>query len=176
MSKATSPFAGIKLTDQTSLGSGKLDQQLFTPPPKKPTPQAPVVPPAKETKNSGNPETRNSGEPELRESGKPGFRESRTPGIRQAGKPELRETGPAQAPQHDFLFNINDNPTIKETFLITDGEYDSMEDMKIQILRLFDMKASKQDIIRCAMQHVIEDYDKHPKVSIIVSCLKQRKK
>ncbi len=31
MSKATNPFAGIKLSDQTSLGSGKLDQQLFAP-------------------------------------------------------------------------------------------------------------------------------------------------
>ena len=31
MSKATNPFAGIKLSDQTNLGSGKLDQQLFAP-------------------------------------------------------------------------------------------------------------------------------------------------
>ncbi len=31
MSKATNPFAGIKLSDKTSLGSGKLDQQLFAP-------------------------------------------------------------------------------------------------------------------------------------------------
>ena len=52
MSKATNPFAGIKLSDQTSLGSGKLDQQLFTTPPKKPAP--PVIS-LKETQNSGNP-------------------------------------------------------------------------------------------------------------------------
>ena len=157
MSKATSPFVGIKLTDQTSLGSGKLDQQLFAPPPKK---QAPPIIPAKETKNSGNPELREPGQSELRDSGKSG----------------IRETGPVQVAQHDLLFDINDNPTIKETFLITDGEYDSMEAMKLQIRRLFDMKASKQDIIRCAVQHVLEEFQKHPEASIIVSRLKQKKK
>ena len=157
MSKATSPFAGIKLTDQTSLGSGKLDQQLFAPSPKK---QAPPIIPAKETKNSGNPELREPGQSELRDSGKSG----------------IRETGPVQVAQHELLFNINDNPTIKETFLITDGEYDSMEAMKLQIRRLFDMKASKQDIIRCAVQHVLEEFQKHPEASIIVSRLKQKKK
>ncbi len=174
MSKATSPFAGIKLSDQTSLGSGgKLDQQLFTTPPKK---QAPPVISSKETQNSGNPETRKSGNPELQESVKPDFRESGTPGIREIGKPEIRDTSPVQAAHPDFLFNINDNPTIKETFLITDGEYDSMEAMKLQIRRLFDMKASKQDIIRCAVQHVLEEFQKHPEASIIVSRLKQKKK
>ena len=172
MSKASSPFAGIKLTDQTSLGSGKLDQQLFAPHPKK---QAPPVIPAKETHDSGTPEIRNSEKSELRKSGKPAFRDPGTLGIRESEKSELRESGPAQAVPHDVLFNINDNPTIKETFLITDGEYDSMEDMKIQIRRLFDMKASKQDIIRCAMQHVLDDFHNHLEASIIVRRLKQKK-
>ena len=173
MAKVTSPFAGMKLTDQTNLGSGKLDQQLFTTPPKK---QAPPVISSKETQNSGNPETRNSGKSELRESGKPGFRDSGTPRLRESESAEIRKTNPAQAAQHEFLFNINDNHTIKETFLIIDGEYDSMEAMKLQIRWLFDMKASKQDIIRCAVQYVLEEFQKHPETSIIVSRLKQKKK
>ena len=50
-----------------------------------------------------------------------------------------------------------------------------MEDMKLQLRRLLDMKASKQDIIRCAVQHILEDFRKNPETSIIVGRLKQKK-
>ncbi len=160
------------------LGGGALDQELFKKKPQQEeaSAQTPMVTPAKETKNSGNPGIRESGQSELRESGKPAFRDSGSPSLRQAGKPELREHDGQPATNDTVLFNINESPTIKETFLITDSEYDSMEDMKIRIRRLFDMKASKQDIIRCAMQHILKNFHKRPEASIIVSRLKQKKK
>ena len=173
MTKPTSPFAGIKLSDQTKPSNRKLDQQLFAPSPKKPAP--PVIP-AQEPPVSGKPDTRNSENPRIRESGKPGIRESGTPELRNPGNPGIRENDTASAAHHPFVFNVNDAPSIKETFLITDGEYEGMEDMKLQLRRLLDMKASKQDIIRCAVQHIIEDFRKHPEASIIVSRLQHKKK
>ena len=149
MAKATSPFAGIKLSDQTNPSNRKLDQQLFAPSPKQPAP--PVIP-AQEPPVSGKPDTRNS------------------------ETPRIRENDTAGAAHHPFVFNVNEAPSIKEMFLITDGEYEGMEDMKLQLRRLLDMKASKQDIIRCAVQHILEDFRKHPEASIIVSRLQQKKK
>jgi hypothetical protein len=172
MAKPTSPFAGIKLSDQTNPGNRKLDQQLFAPSPKKQTP--PVIP-AQEPHISGTPESQNSRSPGIRESGKPVIRESGIPELRNPGTRGIRENDTASSAHHLFVFNLNDVPSIKETFLITDGEYESMEDMKLRLRRLLDMKASKQDIIRCAVQHVLEDFQKHPETSIIVSRLKQKK-
>src|SRR3712207_5261273 len=109
MAKATSPFAGIKLSDQTNPGHRKLDQQLFAPSPKK---QAPPVIPAQEPSVSGNPESRNSETPGIRESGKPDIRESGTPELRNPGTPGIREHDTAGAAHYPFVFNVNEAPSI----------------------------------------------------------------
>ena len=160
------------------LGGGALDQELFkkqSPPPEA-NAHASTVTPSKETRVSGKPESRESESPGIRESGKPGIRESGMPELRHPGTPGIREKDTARAAPQPFVFNVNEAPSIKETFLITDGEYEGMEDMKLQLRRLLDMKASKQDIIRCAVQHIIEDFRKHPEASIIVSRLQHKKK
>ena len=118
MAKSTSAFAGMKLSDQTNPGNRKLDQQLFAPPSKK---HAPPVNPTQEQHVSGTPEFRNSESPGIRESGKPGIRESGIPELRHPGTPGIQENDTAGAAHHPFVFNVNDAPSIKETFLITDG-------------------------------------------------------
>jgi hypothetical protein len=172
MTKVTNPFAGIKLSDQTNPSHRKLDQQLFVPSPQKqPTPATS----SPEPQLSGTPKSRESGSPGIRESGKPDIRDSGMSELRKPGSPGIQESGVVRTPQTPSLSTIKETPLIKETFLITDGEYEDMEDMKLQLRRLLDMKASKQDIIRCAVQYILEDFRKHPETSIIVGRLQQKK-
>ncbi|MDQ3847435.1 MAG: hypothetical protein M3261_00590 [Thermoproteota archaeon] len=127
------------------------------------------------TPATSSPEPQLSGTPKFRESGKPDIRDSGMSELRKPGSPGIQESGVVRTPQTPSLSTIKETPLIKETFLITDGEYEDMEDMKLQLRRLLDMKASKQDIIRCAVQYILEDFRKHPETSIIVGRLQQKK-
>src|SRR5438105_3784194 len=62
MSKSASPFAGIKLTDQTALGNHGADQQLFNPAPRVPPKLSKE--PTKEARKEGSLETWNQGNAE----------------------------------------------------------------------------------------------------------------
>jgi hypothetical protein len=72
------------------------------------------------------------------------------------------------------LFDINDNPHRKDSFLFTNKEFEALEDLKLELRRKFDFRATKNDIARCALQHLIEDYHQHKENSIVVRVLKTR--
>jgi hypothetical protein len=102
-------------------------------------------------------------EPETQEVGKEGKREV----GKEVGKEGSREVGK--------LFDINANPYRKDSFLFTDEEFEALEDLKLELRRKYDLKATKNDITRSAMQNIFEDYELHKENSIVVRILKTRK-
>jgi hypothetical protein len=143
MAKAASPFAGVKLTDQTSLSRPGLDQRLFGPP------------------TLERPEKLREAE-ESQEVGKVGNRETR----KEVPQPGKREVGQ--------VFDINEKPYRKDSLLFTANEFEALEDLKLELRRRFDLPATKNDIARCALQNLIEDYQQHQEKSVVVHRLKTR--
>ena len=145
-------FSGLKLSDQAVPAGSGVDQRLFsqnvpepTPPP---SPQAePAQEPATQT------ETQETGKLARREAGK----KASQPGGRESGQP----------------FDINARPYRKDSFLFTEDEHDALEDLKLELRRTFDIRATKNEIVRCAVHHVIEDFRRDGEGSIILRRLRK---
>jgi hypothetical protein len=144
--KRSDPFAGFKLTDLTAPPSAPLDQQLFRP--------ASPPTPSDDPRKKQNELTKR----ESRQGGNEGNREGK------------REVGRERA----ILFDINATPYRKDSFLFTDAEFEAMEDLKIDLRRRFDLKATKNDIARCALQHLFEDYERTGEASMVVRRLRTK--
>jgi hypothetical protein len=96
-------------------------------------------------------------------------------GSRELGKQGTQERGNAGKREVGKLFDINETPYRKDSFLFTDKEFEAHEDLKLELRRKFGFStATKQDIARCALQHIIEDYYQHKENSIVVRILKTR--
>ncbi len=154
MPKSVSPFTGVKLTEQTPFPDARLDQRLFSPAVPRPVPK----PQSTQTD-------------EIQEGRKEGKKESRKEGIKEGEKeaslPGKREEGP--------LFDLNDPPFQKANFLFTNQEFEALEDLKLDLRRTYDVKASKQDLARCAIHQLIEDYRQQGEASVVVRRLKSKR-
>jgi hypothetical protein len=126
-------FAGIRLSEQ--VGPASIEQRLFS--------GQPLSPTAKEPK----PKTQETGKPGNREVGQEGKRETSQEGMKEASKePKLR-------------FNLADSPTRKDSFLFTEPEFEALEDLKLELRRKHQVKVTKNDLARCALHLLVEDYE-----------------
>lgn len=161
------PFSGLKLSEQFGSPAPGPDQQLFTTPtPPAPTsPQGPSTPPrpssASGTTTSDQAESRQVAEALL--GGKEGSRE--------IGK-EASLEGKRVVPR---LFNLDDQPYRKDSFLFTSEEFEKFDDVKLDLRRSHDIKATKNDLARCAMGYLIEDYERRGSDSELVKRLQRRR-
>jgi hypothetical protein len=150
MPKSPSPFTGMKLTDQTPLAQSGHDQKLFTRP--APLPEKPLEREAQE---------------------KEAVTKSRTPAP---VKPKLREPMEATASEaKGFDLNL---PTQKShTFAFTFEELFALQEILTGLQRLLglDVRITKIDIIRSALQIIVEDYRKRGEESFIVERIKTKK-
>ncbi len=150
MAKSPSPFAGMKLTDQTLPGGSGLDQKLFsrpTPLPEQPVPQEPQ---------------------EKEEVAKPRKAASVKPQKPAPVKPAATEA-------KGFDLNL---PTEKShTFAFTFEELWALEEVKTGLSRLLglDLRITKIDIIRCALHMIVDDYRQRGEQSFIVGRFKNKK-
>ena len=72
-------------------------------------------------------------------------------------------------------FDITEKPWRKDSFLFTDSEFDRLEDLKLELRRRFDLKATKNDIARVAFHGLFEEYSREPNKSSIVRYLRSKK-
>jgi hypothetical protein len=133
-------FSGIKLSEQ--VGEAGVEQRLFSAPkPSKPAEQKP-----------GNQET-----------GKPGNWE-----VGKEGKREVSQEVSQEAKKEDEkAFNLEDTPTHKDSFLFTEEEFEALDDLKLEFRRRFDVKVTKNDLARCALQLLVEDYRQNQERSFL---------
>ena len=154
MPQAPSPFAGVKLSEQTPLAGSGLDQRLFTSASPRQAPKSRVAQhvPAQER---GNPRTQVPGKLASQEVG--------------------QETSQSASPEQGQGFDLNATPFRKDTFLFTPQEFEALEDLKLELRRRFDLKATKNDLARCALQHLLEDYRRHGETSLVVRRLRSKR-
>lgn len=136
---------------------GALDQKLFQTPTDQPT----SSPPTRETVDSAPPQPTKP---------KPSSQKTR-----EVGKEGSREVGKEVGRDSSFLFDLTVTPYRKDSYLFTDHEFEALEDLKLELRRSFDLKATKQDIARCAMGYLLEDYHRNGEASFIVRHLKTKK-
>jgi hypothetical protein len=150
MAKSPSPFAGMKLTEQTPLGGSGLDQKLFSRP--SPPPETPIQQVEQEKEAAEKPPT---------------------PAPVKAQK--RANVKPATAEARGFDLNL---PTEKShTFAFTFEEWLSMEELKTGLSRLLglDVRITKIDIIRCALHMLVEDYRTRGEQSFLVDRIKTKR-
>jgi hypothetical protein len=150
MPKSPSPFTGMKLTDQTPLAQSGLDQKLFARP--APQPEKPVLQEAKAP--------------------------ATLPKPHKAAPVTLQKREPLEmkAPEtQGFDLNL---PTQKsETFAFTFEELLALSELKTGLSRLLglDARITKIDIMRSALQIIVEDYRKRGEESSIVARMKTKR-
>jgi len=147
----TSPFTGIKLSEQTSVASTGPDQRLFQPTSLPPRPPEDIK------------------EPEKGEGGKEGKREVERKGNREGDLPRGREdeTGPV-------IFDINERPYRKGSFMLTNEEFWALDEIKLDLQKHHDIVATKDDLARCAFRYLLDEYKMHPESSFIVRVLREK--
>src|ERR671914_561519 len=150
MAKSSSPFAGMKLTEQTPLAQSGLDQKLFsrpTPPPEKPVAQE--------------------------EQEKEAVVKPRTP-----ASVKQQKSVPMKAVASEGKgFDLNLPTQKSHTFAFTFEELWALEEVKTGLSRLLglDQRITKIDIIRCALHMIVDDYRQHGEQSFIVKRFKNKK-
>jgi hypothetical protein len=139
------PFAGIPLSEQAQ--AAKLEQRLFEPG-KSPTNVRPR-PPAVETKPPSQPKPPS---------------QAATNAASASKAPSLKAT----------RFDLADMPINKMSFLMTPEEFESLEDLKLELRRDLDTKVTKNDLIRCALHMLIENYVEHKDASYASRKIRKR--
>jgi hypothetical protein len=140
MTKPVSPFAGIKLTEPAPPAPGP-DQRLFAP--------APL--PAKRAPSQATKQA-------TLEPSKVGTLEPRKQGPLESHGAAVAET--------QVLFDLTEQPYRNDTFTFTDRELDAVEDLKIDLRRQHGIRATKNNLVRCAVHLLVEDYQRNKGESV----------
>jgi hypothetical protein len=142
----------MKLTEQTPLAESGPDQKLFS----RPTPQGGVklkgTEPTKEPSNLATLQPRNQATLETRRLGNLGNVDSEDQG-----------------------FDLTTTPYKNDTFAFTTKELDAIEDLKIELRRKLDLRTTKNDIVRCGVHTIIEDYRRRGEESVIVQRVRNKR-
>lgn len=78
-------------------------------------------------------------------------------------------------PEEAAPFDINNSrPYRNDTFAFTTEELEAVEDLKLELRRRLDLKATKNDIVRCAIHTLVEDHRRSGTNSIIVRRLSRK--
>jgi hypothetical protein len=82
---------------------------------------------------------------------------------------------PRSQPAADASFDINTTPSEWEALRLTVPEVIALEDAWHELRRLLGRKLAKNDVLRCAIHHVVSDYAAHKQDSILYRMLKEKK-
>jgi len=105
------------------------------------------------------------------EVGKEGSREVGREGNRETVKEVIAPPVPVTPPPAP-IFDLSVKAYRKDSFLFTDEEFYALEDLKTELNRTHGLNGTKQNVARCAIGYIVEDYKRHGPASIIVKRLK----
>lgn len=83
------------------------------------------------------------------------------------------EAAPPETPA--TVLDLNEIPHRKATFLITDEEFEALEDLKLSVRRTLDVRVTKEDLARCAIVYMVEDFKRHREASPVIDPLRKRR-
>lgn len=147
--KMASPFTGIKLTDPATTPVHGLDQRLFAPHPT----STPAL------------------QPQISESTK----EGRNLGSKEARKVSRQKTA-AIPTNYKELFDIRAVAYRNNTYAFTDEELQALEDLSIELRRQYDVRATKNSLIRLGLHLLLENHRAHKAASFAVQRLRKGEK
>jgi hypothetical protein len=92
-------------------------------------------------------------------------------------RPEQAPKRPEPKPSADerSIFDINDQPWHKDSFMLTESEFERIHDLKLRLRREFDLNATKNDIARAALHFICEDFERNPDKSVILTALRKKR-
>jgi len=166
MEKRRDPFAGVKLTEAVpayTQAQGR-DQRLFGAPPP-PAPQ-PTVPP-ESAATPDTPPNFGTKEPRKLVSKEPTNQPSKFPRNQGTVAPRRREASATTSRWH-----IKQRPNHRMTFDFTDEELDALDDLKREARRRYELKTTKQDLVRHAIHELLRDYEERGEESWILAKLR----
>lgn len=162
MARPFSPFAGIKLTDQTRSPAGGTDQRLFAATPRPVS--KPALPPNDTPPPSGSvPSSTNQ---PIKEPTKVASLEPRNLGSKED---QARRGGGETA------FDLNQVPERSNTYSFTEAELWAIEDVKTVLERQYGLRATKYDIVRCGVHVIVEDFRRKGEQSIVVQRMRGKR-
>ncbi|MGD9895425.1 MAG: hypothetical protein AB7R89_03410 [Dehalococcoidia bacterium] len=161
--KGTSIFSGKKLSEQTPVATSGIDQRLFAP---APSPQSQPSAPTAAAAHPNRPESPTA-TPEIAEMNE---------ATRPVPIPLPSAAAPAavQDPPPRFELDLTAIPHRKDSFLFTTEEFEALEDLKLQVGRGLDIKVTKQNLMRCALAALIDDWRRKGPNSSIIAPLRRR--
>jgi len=80
------------------------------------------------------------------------------------------------SPPERFEFDVSATPHRKDSFLFTTEEFEALEDLKLEIGRALGEKVTKQNLIRCAVAHLVDDWRRRGVQSSVVAPLKRHRR
>jgi len=133
-----------------------MQQRTSAPAPAKPPRPDKVVPAHRATAKTIEEET-------------PPTEEGKKEGGREASLPRGSEGGSSPEP-----FDINERPYRKGSFMLTNEEFWSLDELKLDLQKRFDLAATKDDIARCAFRLILADYKQSGAASFLVHVLRTK--
>lgn len=100
-----------------------------------------------------------------------GGREARREGGKPLPLPRENADGKAAEP-----FDINERPYRKGSFMLTNEEFWSLDELKLDLHKRFDLLATKDDVARCAFRFILADYQQQREASFLVRVLRAKKR
>ena len=73
------------------------------------------------------------------------------------------------------LLDVNEEPTRKDTYWITDGEFEILEDVKRELRCKFGLKVTKGELVRCSLHLLNTLYQKDGEASTMYKALKVKR-
>ena len=111
---------------------------------------------------------------EVQTSGLPDTKTSRRPDV-QTPKRQAQPPAPVPEPTAETEELALSHPAERRfTLRISEGEYEALIDLETEIRRAHDIELTKNDIIRCGIQHIIRDYRLAKKDSILLQEAKKK--
>jgi len=72
-------------------------------------------------------------------------------------------------------FNLDETAANKYTLAFTTIELEALEDLKLDLRRTHGIKVAKNDLVRCALHRLVEDYHVKGTASILVSRIRKKR-
>ena len=92
-----------------------------------------------------------------------------------ANQSAVKQEPPRESISTAVLFDVNQEPTRKDTYWIAEDEFEILEDVKRELRRKFDLKVTKSELVRCAIHLLNSLYQKEGEASDIVQRFKRKK-
>ena len=164
MSKPKSIFAGMKLTEQTPLGTGVgPDQRLFT---------RTAMAPASDDAPAPDDAPQESSPPPAEPVRPRNLRTKEPTNLGLGGGKQVPP--PASGAEPALPFDIGIRAGHQANFLFTDDELDALDDLKRDAKRRYGFQTTKQDLVRYAVIELLNDYLAHGQDSRVIQWLSHR--